>query len=377
MELKCEECGTKLNVDYARGMGVCADTWCAIEYPVMVNDADTNASAVHGEHAQNGAVDEEGKAGTKMNPYGDTKDWSGKRLDAKTRAKFRSLGWADRNSQREKDPMFRQLMAMIREMFGKDIAHATRLLAKATAQKLTPAQEAQRKTLNSSDQKRLACPKTSICRKKKGVKGDGDKQNLQIMALAIADLSAGWLNTASINVVAVRNKYGISKEQFVNAKKTISNHYKARVSMGWAMAPQNIRLVANRADALDIAVDNLVDAVSTRLDDDDLDSTMKIFWDALSELKEPHVDGPVANVPMDMVAASVFFAALRQLGLHRGLLNCVAGAVDLSGAGVKSRLENLQAMFEAGALPEAASLFTSSEDETTESGVGEDTPAED
>jgi hypothetical protein len=34
-------------------------------------------------------------------------------------------------------------------------------------------------------------------------------------------------------------------------------------------------------------------------------------------------------------------------------------------------------MFEAGALPEAASLFTSSEDETTESGVGQDTPAED
>lgn len=375
MELKCEECGAKLNLDYAKGMGVCSDAWCAVEYPVMVNDADTNASAVHGENAQNASGDDEGKAGTKMNPYGDTKDWSGKRLDAKTRRKFRTLGWADRNSQRERDPMFRQLVAMIREMFGKDVANATRLLAKAAARKLTPEQEARRKTLSTSDQKRLACPKTSICRKKKGVKGDGDKQNLQIMALAIADLSAQWLSTAPINVVALRNQYGITKEQFVNAKKTISNHYKARVSMGWAMAPRSIRLVAKRADALDNATTNLVDAVSSRLDDDDLDNAMEIFWTALSDLKEPSVDGPVANVPMDMVAASVFYAALRQLGLHRGLLNCVAGAVDLSGAGVKSRLENFQAMHEAGALPEAAALFTDIENDS-EHGPDEDASAE-
>jgi hypothetical protein len=375
MELKCEECGAKLNLNYAKGMGVCSDAWCAIEYPVMVNDADTNASAVHGENAQNAAGDDEGKAGTKMNPYADTKDWSGKRLDAKTRQKFRTLGWADRNSQREKDPMFRQLVAMIREMFGKDVANATRLLAMAAARKLTPEQEARRKTLSTSDQKRLACPKTSICRKKKGVKGDGDKQNLQIMALAIADLSAQWLSTAPINVVALRNQYGITKEQFVNAKKTISNHYKARVSMGWAMAPRSIRLVAKRADALDNASTNLVDAVSSRLDDDDLDNAMEIFWNALSDLKEPTVDGPVANVPMDMVAASVFYAALRQLGLHRGLLNCVAGAVDLSGAGVKSRLENFQAMHEAGALPEAAALFTDIENDS-EHGPDEDASAE-
>jgi hypothetical protein len=375
MEMKCVECGATLNVNYAKGMGVCSDAWCAIEYPVMVNDADTNASAVHGENAQNAAGDDEGKAGTKMNPYADTKDWSGKRLDAKTRRKFRTLGWADRNSQRVKDPMFGQLVAMIREMFGKDVANATRLLAKAAAQKLTPEQEARRKTLSTSDQKRLACPKTSICRKKKGVKGDGDKQNLQIMALAIADLSAQWLSTAPINVVALRNQYGITKEQFVNAKKTISNHYKARVSMGWAMAPRSIRLVAKRADALDNASTNLVDAVSSRLDDDDLDNVMEIFWNALSDLKEPTVDGPVANVPMDMVAASVFYAALRQLGLHRGLLNCVAGAVDLSGAGVKSRLENFQAMHEAGALPEAAALFTDIENDS-EHGPDEDASAE-
>ncbi len=377
MELKCEDCGEQLNVDYARGMGVCSDQWCAAEYPVMVNDADTNASAVHGEHAQNGAVDDEGKAGTKMNPFADTKDWSGKRLDAKTRRKFRGLAWQDRNSQRESDPMCRQLKATIREMFGKDMAAATRLLAEATARKLTPAQEALRKTLSSSDQKRLACPKTSICRKKKGVKGDGDKQNLEIMALAIASLSAQWFNTAAINEVALREKYGISKEQLTNAKKTISNHFKARVSMGWAMAPQSIRLVAKRADALDSAIENMVDTFNQRLDDDDLDNVLDIFWNVLSELKEPSVDGPVANVPIDMVAACVFYGALKLLGLHRGNLNALAGSIALSGAGVKSRLENFQTMFEAGALPEAEPLFSSSDDGSEEGSSAEEESAED
>jgi len=377
MELKCEECGTKLNVDYARGMGVCSDEWCAAEYPVMVNDVDTNASAVHGEHAQSGAVDDEGNAGTKMNPFGDTKDWSGKRLDAKTRRKFRALAWQDRNSQRESDPMCRQLKATIREMFGKDMAAATRLLAEATARKLTPDQEAVRKTLSTSDQKRLACPKTSICRKKKGVKGDGDKQNLEIMALAIASLSAQWFNTAAINEVALREKYGISKEQLINAKKTISNHFKARVSMGWAMAPQSIQLVANRADALDSAVENIVDAFNQRLDDDDLDNALNIFWNVLSELKEPHVDGPVANVPINMVAACVFYGALKQLGFHRGNLNRLAGAVALSGAGVKSRLEHFRNMVEAGRLPGAEALFSSSDDGAEESSAADEEAAED
>jgi len=377
MELKCQDCGKKLNVDYARGMGVCSDQWCAAEYPVMVNDADTNASAVHGEQAQSGAVDDEGKAGTKMNPFADTKDWAGKRLDAKTRRKFRGLAWQDRNSQRESDPMCRQLKATIREMFGKDMAAATRLLAEATARKLTPAQEALRKTLSSSDQKRLACPKTSICRKKKGVKGDGDKQNLEIMAWAIASLSAQWFNTAAINDVALREKYGISKEQLTNAKKTISNHFKARVSMGWAMAPQSIRLVAKRADALDSAVENMVDAFNQRLDDDDLDNALDIFWNVLSELKEPSVDGPVANVPIDMVAACVFYGALKLLGLHRGNLNALAGSIALSGAGVKSRLENFQTMFEAGALPEAEPLFSSSDDGSEEGSSAEEESAED
>jgi len=94
-------------------------------------------------------------------------------------------------------------------------------------------------------------------------------------------------------------------------------------------------------------------------------------------LKEPSVDGPVANVPIDMVAACVFYGALKLLGLHRGNLNALAGSIALSGAGVKSRLENFQTMFEAGALPEAEPLFSSSDDGSEEGSSAEEESAED
>ena len=82
--------------------------------------------------------------------------------------------------------MCRQLHHKVREMFGEDTARAARLLIEATARKLTPAQQATRRTLTKGEQRRLNLPKTSITRKPKGIKGESDKQNLEIMALAIA-----------------------------------------------------------------------------------------------------------------------------------------------------------------------------------------------
>ena len=62
------------------------------------------------------------------------------------------------------DPMFVQLMNTLRNMFGKDLAAAVEPLARATARKLTPSQQAIRTTLTPGERRRLKCPKTSICR---------------------------------------------------------------------------------------------------------------------------------------------------------------------------------------------------------------------
>lgn len=371
MEHKCDDCGSKLLIDKARGVGVCENDFCALEHNLIFNDADTNASSVFGEEAQSGAVDDEGKAGTKMRVF-DNKDWSGKTIPAKKMKDFRRYTWADANSQREKDPMAGQLKNKLREMFGKDVALAARLLAEAAARKLTPEQEAVRKTLSSSEQKRLKCPKTSICRKPKGVRGNSDKQNLEIMALAIASLSYKLFSTAPVNEMELMKQYGITKEQLNNAKRTILDHWKARISQGWAMPPGRVKLVVARIDGLDIAVENLVGALADRLSEADLDKVMKAFWDVLTSLDEPSVDGPVANMAIGMVAACVMYAVLERFNLHERNLNCIAKAVGLSGAGVKSRIAEMKQRYESGQLPKAKEMFKSADEGDNDADAAEE-----
>ena len=371
MEHKCDDCGSKLLIDKARGVGVCEDEFCALEHNLIFNDADTNASSVFGEEAQSGAVNDDGKAGTKMR-VSDNKDWSGKTISAKKMKNFRRWSWADANSQREKDPMAGQLKNKLREMFGKDVAFAARILAEAAARKLTPEQEAVRKTLTSSEQKRLKCPKTSICRKPKGIRGNSDKQNLEIMALAIASLSYKLFNTAPVNEMELMKQYGITKDQLNNAKRTIMDHWKARISQGWAMPPGRVKLVVARIDGLDIAVENLVAALAGRLSDAALDKVMETFWDVLSELDEPSVDGPVANMAIGMVAACMLYAVLERFKLHERNLNCIAKAVGLSGAGVKSRIAEMKKRYENGELSKAKGMFVSSDESDDEADTAEE-----
>jgi hypothetical protein len=366
MKNECDDCSGTLEIDYARGEGVCS--LCSLVHPLMFNDVDSNASAVHGEAAQSGAVDDNGKAGTKLNPFDINRDWSGKVLSKKERDAARRRAWADRNAQRETDPMARQLVNTINNMFGADLAKASRMLANAAARKLTPAQEATRKTLRPSEQKRLGCPKTRICRKPKGTKGASDKQNLEIMALAIASIAQGLFHTAAINERALMEEYGISKAQFTYAKRTIMDHWKARISQGWAPAPHNLKLAAARADQLDIAVGNLVNALEKRFATGQMDVIMDAFWEGLTALDEPSLDGPLANVPINMVAACVVYTVLERFGLHNGNLSCVAAAVGLSGAGVKSRLQEMRRLHEAGELPGGDELFKNAEDDSREDG---------
>ena len=58
-----------------------------------------------------------------------------------------------------------------------------------------------------------------------------------------------------------------------------------------------------------------------------------------------------------MVAACVMYAALDSIGLAHQNLACIARAVSLSGAGVKSRLQVIKDMVERGEFDKASILF--------------------
>jgi hypothetical protein len=369
MERICEDCGgTDFEIDVCKAEAVCEA--CGVVQNYIDDSADTNSSTSFGEGQQHSSVSSDGdkNLGTVMNPRGDLFDANGVRLNAAQRELARRLARYDRNIKRERDPMFRLLMTKIREMFGADIAHAVRLLAEATAKKLTPAQEAVRKTLPSSARDRLKCPKTSICRSGDGVQGESDRQNLEIMALAVVALAGKWFRTVVVNEMALMEQYGITKRQLLNAKQTITKHYKERISQGWAPLPQVMVASAARDCDLDNAVDNLVNALEPRLSVSELDRVMEGFWDAMNGLKEPSVDGPLANVDIAMVAICVICVVLERQGLLQGNLNRISNAAGLgrSGAGVKNRVKQLREQYLKGELPEAKGLFEGSDADVDE-----------
>ena len=152
----------------------------------------------------------------------------------------------------------------------------------------------------------------------------------------------------------------------LNARKTITKHYQARVSMGWAARPTQLSAAAAREDELDKATENIAEALTGRVDEEELVDAMQGFLDAMTGLGEPSVDAPTANVAISMVAGCVMYNLLQRKGLAQGNLNAVAKAVGRSGAGIKSRLDELKARYETGTFPEGTVLFAEAAEEAEE-----------
>ena len=364
MKTKCDECDGNLRIDEARGEGSCEV--CSLVHVHMSNDAETNSGTSLGEGRQNEAVNADAghagaRMGARMNPFGDRVDGAGNRLNAQQQKRARRFGQLDRSTQRDKDPMYAQLMSTMRDMFGRDMAKAMEPLARASARKLTQAQEATRATLPSSAQDRLKCPKTSICRaggrEHPELRGATELDNLRIMSLAIASIAARWFRTVSINEQQLMAMYGITPNQLKNARKVIMQHYQQRVTQGWAAPPNQLSRAAEREDNFDKVVQNLTNALSERLTELELDMVIEAFFDNMSAIREPSVDAPTGNVPISMVAGCVVYSILMRMGLHEGNLSAVARAVGRSGAGIKSRLEELMVRFDSGEFPEGKVLF--------------------
>lgn len=359
--MECEDCcGMNFTIDQARAERVCDG--CGLVDLHYTTDADTNSSIGLGDTRQTESLDvfannPNAAQGGRMNPFGDRTDYSGSRLSPSQRRRFIRLSRADRSSQREKDPMCREVKLTLCRMFGDSVARATTHLADAACRKLSPEQEAVRKTLTSGERAALSCPKTSITRKEVGIRGESHQDNLQIIALAIAVLSHEWLNTPAFNHQIVMAEYGISESQFKNAKSTISKSYKARCRRGWAAIPRVMARGALRADQLDIVAENLDRALSQRLAPSELEAVAELFWNTMTDLNEPTAEGPLANVAMGYVAGCAMYAALDLVGLSHGNLGRVAEAVELSPAGLTNRLKSIQAEVNAGQLPEARRMF--------------------
>ena len=108
----------------------------------------------------------------------------------------------------------------------------------------------------------------------------------------------------------------------------------------------------------------------------DLEAAMEAFFKSMSEIGEPNVDAPTANVPISMVSGCVLYSVLQRMGLASGNLNSIAEAVGCTGAGLKSRLAIMKALYEEGRFPGAEDLFESIIDEAKKSSEEADSEEE-
>ena len=177
------------------------------------------------------------------------------------------------------------------------------------------------------------------------------------MGLAIASLASKWFRTISINEKQLMEAYGITEKQLSNATKVIMQHYKQRAKQGWAIPPAQINAAVARGQEFDKVIQNLSDALYTRLKEAQLDGVMEDFFGVMSHINEPSVDASTSNVAISMVAGCVMYNVLARKGLHHGNLNAISKAVRRSGAGIKSRLEDFRLRYKNGEFPEADVLF--------------------
>ena len=360
----CEECAseTEWTQDDIRGEMSCDVCGTVEDYNPV--DTDTNSSTTMGDGRQServNALTGQGP-GTVMNPYGDRTDINGQRLSREARFRFRHLARLDRSTQHEKDPMYRQLVATLQELFGNDLAATVQFLTKAVAKKLTPNQEAIRRTLPANERRLLKCPKTSITRKPKGVKGGSDRENLLLMAIAIAELAHEWFNAIGINRRDLLQQHGLTQTQFRNAKSTIVKHYKARCRNGFSPTPYSAQykavIAGIREDKLEVHLENLFEALDHRLTKKEMEALSRVFKDMISDIGEPSIDAYTSNMAESMLCSSVMLAALSSLGLDHQNLATIGRAVgDRSGAGIKSCLRQLKQDVEKGLFPQGKALF--------------------
>ena len=329
----CEECSKELMID-ERGDHVCEDCGAVHELPSLATE--NNSTSAMGDGRQS----EAGPLGTVFGPMID--------MPPKLRAKFRRWEQKQRNWNREKDPMYLQVKAALVEMFGKDTASAVDLMTKASTQQLTSENAEHRMGLSKGDAKKLKLPKTSISRlggeQHPEHRGGGKQAKLQIMALAIASVSADWLGTPPINEKDLRKRYNITKKQLRLAKKSVRQNFRQRIKE--EIIDKNVvkkRNAANRReDEYQIALENLMDVVDENFDEPLTTEITNEFFEAFIQIEGESIDSAHANVPIGLLTACVLCQVLKNRGLLKGKQSKIAEAVDKTGSGLRTRLENLE-----------------------------------
>ncbi|MEL0312473.1 MAG: TFIIB-type zinc ribbon-containing protein [Candidatus Poseidoniales archaeon] len=359
MEQYCENCGSEQtwNEDAARGELSCSVCGLVEPYQSDANAAD-NAGTV-GEERFRERVDRDRGQAPGTIPWATRTDCNNRPISREMYNRMRGWETRERGFQRPTEPMYYQLRSRMEELYGRYITDLMTFLIRATTRRLTSEQEAYRRGLTTSEKEALNLPKHIIARSGASVRGGGEQDMLTLMAIAIRELAYDYGLAAPINRNAEAAQHGLTNAQVRKVKIIISKQYKARCRHGFSHPPSSPTDVeAKRQDMAICHTHNMLDELSSFFTEAQLEEVNRRYWDALTEIGEPSVDGFTQGRDISLVCGTVMFATLQRLDLHQGKRSAIArGVGHRSSIAIVNLLEHLRASTKKGVFPSGRVLL--------------------
>jgi hypothetical protein len=335
----CDECmGPNLSYIAEKGESVCDD--CGLVHEEQLGIAADNVNSLFGEHAHSQSVrmDKDinaniGTAGSRM--YG------GNSVTAATRRKMSYFQKIGQSSVSNPHPFAKRVKRNIDSLFGRQASHVLEFIVEMACRPLTSEQETIRNKQVKSMKKRLGMPKHSVCRKKGGVKGSSEEENAVIIAIAIRELAGKLGMFEDLDRRSLMAQFDITNQQIMNARKRIFDHWKARITMGWAAMPVRKSPNDQREDEIDQAMEYLFQSLSDTLSESDYLDVLYETSARLLLLQEGSGNALSINIESRMIVSVVAYASLNLFGLQSGCADTIADVFGLTSSGVRSRYYSL------------------------------------
>lgn len=274
------------------------------------------------------------------------------------------------DSFREKHPFCKKVHALIESRYGKNVRDVVYDITEMACMPLTSEQEKERAQLKDKGLKKaLSMAKQSICRQKKGIKGESEHQNALIIADAIVELAGESGILPKFDRRRSLKNDGVTSKQIVSARIIILKHWKARSRMGWIVrAIPRKKQGEKRYDDVQQAMLHTDQMLLDFLSEQMVDKVLQDVSARIQALGEGESSATTINTEARMLIATLTYASLTMLGLEKGLLARIAKCLYRTGSGVSSSLDNFQKKVKNGSLIDNGAFDT---DEGWYDGEGE------
>jgi hypothetical protein len=352
----CDDCASK-NLTPMPEKG---ETWCDDcglvhkDQKILAND---NGGALFGEGAHYQAVRQDADMNRNIGGTGPKMRFGSKGVH--NPRKYRLLEKIDRSTVRNPHPFANRVKRNIEQLYGRHALHILEYIVEMSCKPLTGEQEQIRKKQAKSLKKRLGMPKQSICRKDKGIKGSSEEQNAVIIAAAIVELAGELGIMPKFDRRSTMAKAEISPKQISNARIRILQHWKARLTMDWAVMPPRKNANDRREDSIAQAMEHVFEMLGDQLAADDFERVLYETETRLALLNEGTGGALTINIEPRMVVCVTAYASLNFFGLQSGAADLLADVFGLTSSGIRSRYDALVKQSEAGAFHDAGAFDVS------------------